>query len=396
MNPGEKTNQEASHNEWADAMADVEPWQRTKSEQEKSEGELIASIKRGYFEKSPEDIHTETAQTLNRMKEKLVKWRDEGDKALSLYDERVVAEIEQATSKYGPDIEANGVSVVDLMQLATGLSDTPLERKYLFEDTRSHDGKGEAIKILEDSHERYFSEQAPHNQGQTMSSILKKIRFKRDLKQEIGSERRLLSDIYSQPEEYGLPPEIQDYTFSLSDQELSLLANAEDDDMLANRLKKFLPLPIQQEIVARMPDSKYKNAVLGSLLLGDIRSDQCISKGYTNFRTFGPDETVEYAKDLKKKIEWITPIVHQLDDRKSIELLVSNNGIEIISNPYEQYYNGGDTARFIEFTGMGWADFATQQQREQRQEQQEIKDMRSQAALNAARKEQAVREGNFW
>ena len=76
-----KSGSDSSGEIWTETMADIEKENagpratyeargekayQAATEQEINKEELISSIKRGYFEKSPEDMHTETARTICR------------------------------------------------------------------------------------------------------------------------------------------------------------------------------------------------------------------------------------------------------------------------------------------------------------------------------------------
>ena len=402
MNPGENVNQGTNHNEWADAMADVKPFdqnvqseqsQQTKSEQEKSEEELTTSIKRGYFEKSPDALKGQTREFLET----------------STYSKDFEGGfLDQALEAYSSEIEAAGVSVSDLLSLSSVCYN---ERHYRNGDsyripTQSPKRAEFCLEGLKDAHDRYFSESAPADQRQLMSSILKKMRFLKDLTEEIHfdeerGKRSLLSygeakingeyfedrDLYRHPEKAGLPPELKDYHFELTNEELKLLANAEGGDILADELRFVMPAPVQEKILELMPDEKYNDIARATFESEEKKAMQKID-------TVWGEQDIREAEETRKKMSVARSIAQNITDRNEMEGLLSMSGVKLQSHPDRP--NNDWAQIFNAVTGMGRHEIFTREQREQEDKdlekrRQELKERH----LNAARKEQVVREGNF-
>lgn len=293
-NPEEiiKSESDSSGNIWTETMSDVEPfgqhagYEQTQpggTEREKNEESLVASIERGYFEKTPEELRAQAVESRNRLAK--LNTSPNGGSGMGPSGEYGQALYNHSIEKYGTDVESCGVGVDDLISLACVASlDFPnLGPLYQGDGEKTEHKKEEIAKTLEDFHRRYFSEDTPEDKRQAMSTIVKKLRFKRDLMDKFGFKRMgrgknesyytedgsrsfRADQLYSQPEERpGLPSEMRDYVFELSDKEATLLAEADDEDVLANTLKRILPESAQSAIIDKMPGDMFKNTMLKNI-----------------------------------------------------------------------------------------------------------------------------------
>ena len=238
----------------------------------------VPGIMRGFFyegetDPSPDDRSAErlrgrSLKSVERLEwdaERIYGGREEKDND-DFY--AVIDKYKEAIKEYGPDIESTGVvPVFNLMNLLSwtrnGEPIAIVDKSHPFQFLPPEYLAKQQERILdglEDAHSRYFSEQTPDHKKRTMTTLLGKMQFKEDLARRTGTF--LDAEAYEHPEEHNLPPEIKHYTFSLSDSELDLLANADDDDILANGIKRILPQRFQKEILQKMPQRqalKYKH-----------------------------------------------------------------------------------------------------------------------------------------
>ena len=369
MNSRENISQESNDNKWADVMAGVKPFgcdaesERTrqiKTEQEKDEKELIASIKRGYFEKTPAVLRRYTREFLET----------------TPYAEEVRS-LNPTLEAYGPEMEATGVSISDLLLLSNVYyNETHYRHGDRFEIPMKSVGRVEFCKEgLDDAYDRYFSELAPIDRKQHMSSILKKMHFFKDLvgeidfdkekgeydflhygEAEIGGENFRDKDLYRHPEKAGLPPELRSYHFDLTDEELRLLANAEDGDILAKELRFVMPYPLQEKILELMPDERYNDMTRAAFRMEKEEAMRAID-------IFWDESSIKKAEEIREGMSTAYSIAQKIEDRGEMEWLVSMTDIKLQSQPERPKDDWAGL--FGDVTEMGRDEIFTREQREQ-------------------------------
>jgi len=220
---------------------------------------------------------------------------------------------------------------------------------YYYYPGADEDPKAKAImdSKIEDARARYFSEQAPQDKKEAMQTILKKMRFSKDIGERLGiedswyfhsvisfTERNYCAQKFSYCGEYGIPNELKKYSFDLSDDELSLLANAEDDDALANSVKMVLPDTMQKKILEKMPDERFKDVVLenlkGAVKVGDYLIDW---EGSVEW-------ILKEVSEKRKKAESAYEIIKELNNKETIQKVVDFSGVNMYSIPGRREFVG--------------------------------------------------------